>query len=73
MNVFKIQLVRDLELLKKKPYYGTTSFSLSFNLLIPLKVSDFRHQFIDCHNSRYAENTIRIHSIFDTFLISFYQ
>jgi len=27
MNVFKIQLVRDLELLKKIPYQGTTSFS----------------------------------------------
>lgn len=67
MNVFKIQLVRDLELLKKKPHYGKTSFSPPVNLLIPLRVSDFRHQFTDCHNSCYAENTIRTHSIFDTF------
>jgi len=72
MNVFKIQLVRDLELLKKKPYYGTTSFSPPVKLLIPLRVPDFRHQFIDCHNSWYAENTFRTHSIFDIFLISFY-
>jgi hypothetical protein len=71
--MFKIQRVRDLELLKKKPYYGTTFFSPLVNLLIPLSVSDFRHQFIDCHNSCYAENMIRTHSIFDTFLISLCQ
>jgi len=52
MNVFKIQLVRDLELLKKKPYQGTTSISPPVNFLIPLRVSDFRHQFIYCHNSQ---------------------